>query len=90
MAKTFNLIIIAPDRTIYEGRVSSLVAPAQLGYLGVLANHAPLIASIREGKIVFKEESGRSITLYNQGAGFLEVLKNNVTLLCRNIKNNIK
>lgn len=65
---------------MYKGRIVSLVAPAELGYLGVLADHAPLIANIVRGKITVKEETGKSITLYSKERGFLQVLRNNVTL----------
>jgi len=79
--KAFELSIISPEKTVYKGRVVSLVAPAHLGYLGVLADHAPLIAALKKGKIIFKEESGEQKAFQCEDKGFLEVLKNNVTIL---------
>ena len=81
MAKSFNLNIIKPDKIIYEGKVISLVVPAALGYLGVLANHAPLIANLISGKIIIREESGKEVIFHSKSKGFLEVLKNNVTMI---------
>lgn len=83
MPKVFNLSIISPVKTIYKGKVSSLVVPAALGYLGVWAGHAPLVAGLKSGKIIFKEESGLSRILNSQGAGFMEVLENRVTVLLK-------
>lgn len=81
MAKIFDLTLITPDKTLYEGRVESLVAPAALGYLGVLANHAPLVASLTEGKIIIRPQAGESIIFYSKGKGFLQVLKNKVIMI---------
>ena len=81
MAKLFDLTIITPDEVLYEGKASSLVAPCALGYLGVLGDHAPLIANMKAGKITLKEESGKSIFFDSASNGFLQVLKNNVMII---------
>ena len=71
MAKTFNLEIITPKSLIYKGQVQSLIAPAELGYLGVLANHTPLIANIVKGKITLCDASGNRRTFDSKATGFL-------------------
>ena len=80
MAKQFDLNIITQSKTVYKGRASSLIAPAELGYLGVLADHAPLIANLKNGKLIIKEDTGKELTFPCQ-KGFLEVLSNKVTVL---------
>jgi F-type H+-transporting ATPase subunit epsilon len=86
MAKLFRISISTPQKSVYEGDVSSLVAPGELGYLGILANHAPLITNLVRGKITFKESSDKQTIIYSKGKGFLEVLENNVTLLLDDIE----
>ena len=81
MAKTFHLNVLSPEKTIYEGEAVSLVAPAALGYLGVLADHAPLAANLKEGKIIVMKESGERVIIYSKASGFLQVLKNNVSVI---------
>jgi len=81
MAKLFSVKILTPQNKIYEGEVSSLVVPAELGYLGVLANHAPLASLLTPGKIMLKDASGETKTIVSQDKGFLEVFHNRVTLL---------
>jgi F-type H+-transporting ATPase subunit epsilon len=81
MAKAFNLTIINPTKTVYEGKVISAVVPAALGYLGILANHAPLAANLVSGKIILQEESGARKVFYHRSRGFLEILKNKVTII---------
>ena len=81
MAKLFDLTIITPDEIVYEGKASSLVAPCALGYLGVLADHAPLIATLGDGRVTLKEASGQQKIFDLKGDGLLEVMNNKVTIL---------
>ncbi|MCX5706797.1 MAG: hypothetical protein NTW13_03960 [Candidatus Omnitrophica bacterium] len=83
MAKDFSVSIISPEEKIYSGRAVSLIAPAYLGYLGVLANHAPMFTNTLTGKVHIKEASGKLIKLDIKREGFLEVLHNGITLLLR-------
>ena len=81
IGKSFKVSIFSPRRIVYEGQVSSLIAPAELGYLGVLVNHAPLIANLVPGKIILKEASDRPKVFNLTGKGIMEVLENNVSML---------
>jgi F-type H+-transporting ATPase subunit epsilon len=73
MTKLFNLKLITPDKTVYENKVVSLIVPAALGYLGVLANHAPLVANLVSG-----------IIFHSQSKGFLQVLRNEARIILHN------
>lgn len=79
--KSFSLSIITPDKTLYEGNVSSLIAPSRLGYLGVLADHAPLIAILAAGRITLREGLNGQKVFDSKAGGLLEIKKNNVTIL---------
>ncbi len=81
MANLFNITILTREGTVYRGRTASLVAPGEIGYLGVLANHAPLMTSLVPGKITLKDDSGKITTFKSTGKGFLEVLKNETLIL---------
>jgi F-type H+-transporting ATPase subunit epsilon len=79
--KEFKVFIYAPEKTIFEGDALSLVVPAAKGYLGVLANHAPLIASLKQGKIVIRKNTQEIITIASLGRGYIEVENNTATIL---------
>ncbi|MBI1953767.1 MAG: hypothetical protein HYS41_06570 [Candidatus Omnitrophica bacterium] len=81
MEKSFSLEILTPRRTVFSGKVISLVAPATLGYLGILAHHAPLAAALTPGRVIYRTGPGEAVTLHLQGQGFLEVRRNQATLL---------
>lgn len=52
-----------------------------MGYVGVLANHAPFISNIVPGKIRFTRGGSENTLMYSKGKGFLEVYNNDATLL---------
>jgi len=81
MARSFNLSIITPEATLYDGKVSSLVVPSKLGYMGVLADHAPLIATLAKGRITLKDEMDKQKVFDSTPDGILEVVSNKVTIL---------
>ncbi len=81
MEKLFRVDILTPEEIIFTGEISSLRVPGGLEYFGVLANHAPLISTLVPGNIILKDNSGIINTIHSKGAGFLEVIKNKVTIL---------
>jgi len=81
MAKLFHTTILTRDGTVYDGEAASLVAPGETGYLGVLADHAPLVTSLAPGKVILRDDSGRVTAFKSTGKGFLEVLKNEALIL---------
>lgn len=84
MAKNFRLLIITPEKAVYDAEVNSIIAPGDLGYLGVLADHAPLITSLKSGYLEITGQNGVKSRLTLTG-GFMEVLKNTVTILADSI-----
>ncbi len=85
MEKSFVLEIFTPRRRVFNGPVTSLIVPAELGYLGVWAHHAPLVTTLVPGKIVYRDEGGSTHALRVQGTGFLEVRQNTATVLAEEV-----
>lgn len=79
MAGTFNLKVVAPDGQVLNKDVEFAVAPGENGEIGILPNHAPLIASLGIGVIRYTE-NGKVNKIAISG-GFMEVVKNKVTIL---------
>jgi len=76
----FRISIVTTDRIVYEGNVVSLIAPGTMGYLGIMTSHAPIITSLKPGKLTVKDGSGREINFAVSG-GFLENSANTCTIL---------
>ena len=84
MAAEFNFKILTPNRKALDESVVSIVAPGEAGYLGVLANHAPLITTLKRGTLTVKFEDGREDE-YEISGGILKVAKNEAILLTESI-----
>ena len=82
MKNLFEVEILDEEKVVYKGHVESLIVPAALGYLGILANHIPIIALLKEGHIIAREPAGEARTFYlKEQEGFLEFLKNRATIV---------
>jgi F-type H+-transporting ATPase subunit epsilon len=79
--KLFSLSIISPGNILYEGEAVSLIAPCANGYLGVLADHAPLIAKTLPGKITLTKPNNEKIFFDSTTEGVLEVISNQVSII---------
>lgn len=85
MAKSFRLLIITPEKTVFDSEVTSVMAPGDLGYLGVLADHAPLITSLKSGNIEMTGKDGVKSKIVISG-GFMEILRNTATILAESVQ----
>ncbi len=72
--------IITPDKKLYEGTIKSAIFPGSEGSFGVLNDHAPLIGTLKAGKVQLIDEANTKIDFEING-GVVEVLKNKVIVL---------
>jgi F-type H+-transporting ATPase subunit epsilon len=49
--RTFDLSVVTPEGTAFEGEAQMLIVPGAAGEIGVLARHAPLVAMLKAGEI---------------------------------------
>ena len=59
MATPFQLSILTPERTVFEGAVEYVQVPGSEGYLGVLAHHAALVTGLQPGTLTVRDGGGR-------------------------------
>lgn len=78
--KTFKLEIVTPERLVFSQDVTSLVVPGIEGYLGILADHAPLMSELKIGEISIIDPDGHEIRIATSG-GFMQVKDNAVRIL---------
>ena len=70
--------VISPESVLFEGEVSSVVAPAYDGEVGILENHAPMMTLLGSGVLRL---GGSSERRFNIEGGFLQVVENNVRIV---------
>jgi F-type H+-transporting ATPase subunit epsilon len=76
---TFHFDLVAPDKLLFSGEVDQVDVPGAEGDFGVLAGHAPLVATLKPGILVV-HEGGQKRRIVVTG-GFAEVNPQGLTIL---------
>ena len=76
----FDVSLVTPDGPAYEGEAELIVVPGQAGDIGVLARHAPLIATLKAGSTRV-HVSATEVLEFATGPGFFEVLQDRAIAL---------
>ena len=72
------LVIYSPERVILEKMVCKVSLPGSKGRFMVLKDHAPLISSLDEGRVLFMSDGFEENV--DISAGFVEIANNKVTV----------
>jgi len=73
LAKTFSVSLVTPDGPAFEGEAEMLIVPGQDGEIGVLARHAPLIATLKAGSTRVHLQRDAEVREFATGPGFFKV-----------------
>jgi len=76
-----DLIVLTPDKKVFEGKVNRISAPGVEGEFEVLDNHAALVSSLSNGIILITPSESKELINLSIQSGFIEVLDNKVSLL---------
>lgn len=76
---TFQFELVSPERLLFSAEAEQVVVPGAEGDFGVLANHAPVMSTIRPG--VLSVETGSERKEYVLLGGFAEVGPERLTVL---------
>jgi F-type H+-transporting ATPase subunit epsilon len=68
----FDVSVVTPDGAVYEGEAEMLIVPGQAGEIGVLARHAPLVATLKAGSTRV-HLGGTEVLEFATGPGFFKV-----------------
>jgi F-type H+-transporting ATPase subunit epsilon len=77
---TFHFELVAPERLIFSGEVEQVDVPGEEGEFGVLAGHAPFVATLKPGMLRVYGSSGAPQRIVVRG-GFAEVGPTGLTVL---------
>ena len=82
--KGFKIEIVTPQKLYFSGEVVSVTAPGEKGQFQILKNHAPLLSSLKTGKVKLAL-ADRTEQSFSISDGFLEVSGNKAILLTESI-----
>jgi F-type H+-transporting ATPase subunit epsilon len=71
--RTFDLSLVTPEGPAFEGEVEMLIVPGAAGEIGVLARHAPLVATLKAGGTRIHIRRDEEIREFATGSGFFKV-----------------
>jgi F-type H+-transporting ATPase subunit epsilon len=76
----FEVEILTPEGEVFSGEVSQVSTRTAAGEIGILANHAPLLAALKPAELRLFESGGEP-RRYAQAHGWLQVFGNHARLL---------
>ena len=77
---TFELHMLAAERSLYEGPCESIIVPTTEGLYGIQAHHVDMIAGVIPGEITYRVPGGTDEHVACS-RGMIKVEKNVVTIL---------
>lgn len=73
--------IVTPEGLIYDGRAEMVVVPGEMGELGVLPRHAPLVSRTVVGEARVREIDGKGWNHLAVGSGYVKMQFDRLLLL---------
>ena len=83
--QNMKLEILTPDKKVFEGEVRSVTVPGTMGSFEVLKDHAPVISTLEDGKVIIRTDKDEE-TIFIKG-GVIEVLDNTIMVLAEGTQN---
>ena len=81
MARTkFRVEVLTPEGEVFDDEVEMLSTRTSVGSIGVLANHAPLMAILDPTELRLYQSEG-DVVRFAQGEGYLQVVDNSALVL---------
>jgi len=77
---TFQFNLVSPEKLLFAGQVNQVDVPGSEGDFGVLAGHAPLMATLRPAGVV-TVYVGNRIQRFDVNGGFADMNLQTLTIL---------
>jgi len=76
----FDVEVLTPEGEVFNGEVHQVSTRTAVGEIGILANHAPLLAALRPAELRLHLSDSETVR-YAQAHGWLQVFGNRAKLL---------
>jgi F-type H+-transporting ATPase subunit epsilon len=72
--RKFDVSLVTPEGAAFEGEAEMMIVPGAAGEIGVLARHAPLVATLKAGSTrVYLSIDSDDVREFATGPGFFKV-----------------
>ncbi len=79
-----RVLVISPERAVFDGEADSVIAPAYDGEVGILSRHAPFMTLLGSGTLSVRK--GGSTSTFRVQGGFLQVVSNTVRIVAEHVQ----
>jgi F-type H+-transporting ATPase subunit epsilon len=78
----FDVALVTPEGEAYRGEAEMIIVPGAAGEIGVLARHAPLVATLKAGSTrIYRDRAAEDVLEFATGPGFFKVELDNAIAL---------
>lgn len=77
---SLHVDVVSAEDSLFSGEATFVALPGEVGELGILPGHTPLISRIRPGTVKIKQSDGTECNIFVAG-GILEVQPHTVMVL---------
>ncbi|HSS45248.1 MAG TPA: ATP synthase F1 subunit epsilon [Thermoanaerobaculia bacterium] len=74
-----KLVVVTPEKKVAETEADSVELPGELGYVGILPGHAPMITLVKTGVLSYRD--GAQAEAFALSSGFAEVSGDRISVL---------
>jgi F-type H+-transporting ATPase subunit epsilon len=81
----FHFELVTPERLVRSDEVYMVVVPGTEGEFGVMAGHAPVVATLKNAELQIYKSAGAQPENIAVSGGFAEVGDNGLTVLAESV-----
>ena len=81
MDQNLTLEVVTPQRVLLEAKAQYVTIPGELGELGILPGHIPLLSNLKSGVLSYKKGSDEKKVAIH--FGYVEVCGDKITILAQ-------
>ena len=79
-----RVLVISPERAVFDGEADSLIVPCFDGQVGILPRHAPFMTLLGKGTLSIQR--GTTSSQFRVQGGFLQVVSNTVRIVAEQVQ----
>jgi F-type H+-transporting ATPase subunit epsilon len=77
--RALRVLVVTPERTLFDGGAAAAVVPAYDGLVGILPRHAPFLSLLGAGRLVVRAAEGEQ--RFTVAGGFVQVVDDMVRVV---------
>lgn len=80
----FKFEFVTPEKLLFSSEVEQVIIPGSEGEFTILAEHSPIISSMKAGLIKIYSDINSEPVVYFVTEGFIDMASNSLTILAQN------